>query len=257
MDKILSQIQSFSFLSYSAFAIYGIVAVYIVTIPLCIKKQLEWLRILPAMIFSFVGLGLGAKLFGILSTIMYNLDMGIEITSAVITNSGIVFYGGLLGYLAMSYVILWRIYPANRHSAHDIIATTIPLFHGFARIGCYFAGCCYGLSWEGPLCVVAHDGGHFPIMLVEAAFNFLLFTTLVILLFKKESLKGRLMRLYLWSYSLFRFAIEFFRGDEIRGSLGPFSFSQYVSMGIIIFLVITLLKNRGRAQQTYPNDMLG
>ena len=40
--------------------------------------------------------------------------------------------------------------------------------------------------------------------------------------------------LYLISYSVFRFIIEFFRGDELRGNILWLSTSQFI--GIIIFI---------------------
>ena len=46
------------------------------------------------------------------------------------------------------------------------------------------------------------------------------------------------MRLYLWAYASFRFLVEFFRDDAIRGGFGPLSFSQWVSLGILLGLIV-------------------
>lgn len=257
MNNILQAITEFDPLSYSAFAIYGIIAVYIVAILLCVKLFQVWIKLIPCMIFSFIGLALGAKLFGILSYAMYQIQIGATLTWSVLTDSGIVFYGGLIGYLLTFSLLMPLFFKTGRDIPRDIVAATIPLFHGFARIGCFFGGCCYGLPYSGPLCVTATHGEevttHFPIMLVESAFNFILFAALVVLLIKCVKLRGKLTRVYLWSYSIFRLVIEFFRGDQIRGGFWIFSFSQYVSMGILIYLVVTaIVKRRSKGQIDEP-----
>ena len=53
---------------------------------------------------------------------------------------------------------------------------------------------------------------------------------------------------YLILYSLGRFLIEFLRGDVIRGSVGPFSTSQFIS--IFIFLIgAWLIFNRQKKEE--------
>ncbi|MDO4565482.1 MAG: prolipoprotein diacylglyceryl transferase [Clostridia bacterium] len=247
MDKIIEGFRSFHPLSYSAFAIYGILVVYIAAIILSRQKKVEWMRLIPAMIFSFVGLAIGAKLFGIISYATYYYQDGGTGIVELYTRSGFVFYGGLLGYLLSLSFLLPRFFKGSDYSIpKDIAAATIPLFHGIARIGCFFGGCCYGLPYDGPLCIhVIIDGvetTHFPVMLIESAFNFLLFAALLVLLFKFERTRGKLTSIYLYSYSIFRFIIEFFRGDEVRGGFGPLSFSQYVSIIILVCLIVSEVK---------------
>ena len=50
--------------------------------------------------------------------------------------------------------------------------------------------------------------------------------------------------LYLMCYAVFRFFIEFFRGDKVRGGIGALSFSQIVSILILIGLAIWLYFHR-------------
>ena len=53
---------------------------------------------------------------------------------------------------------------------------------------------------------------------------------------------------YLILYSLGRFMIEFLRGDMIRGEVGPFSTSQFIS--IFIFLIgAWLIHNRQQKEE--------
>ncbi len=47
MMSIKEAFENFSFISYSAFAIYGVIAVYVVALLLCIKKKQDWMRLIP------------------------------------------------------------------------------------------------------------------------------------------------------------------------------------------------------------------
>ena len=91
----------------------------------------------------------------------------------------------------------------------------VPLFHCFGRIGCFMAGCCYGIPTEGPLgitfthSIVAPNGvSLLPIQLIEAGANVI---TFIILLVFKKKLKRPLQNfgLYLLIYSIERFILNF------------------------------------------------
>ena len=88
----------------------------------------------------------------------------------------------------------------------------------------------------------------FPVQLLEAAFELILFIVLAILYYK-NILKGRLILLYLITYSSGRFVFEFLRADNIRGFIFGISTSQAIS--IVIFFVsliafIIIKKNKER-----------
>ena len=83
----------------------------------------------------------------------------------------------------------------------------------------------------------------FPIQLVEAGFNLILFSVLLTL-YKKERINGKLIYIYLLSYSVARFFFEFLRGDDYRGFLFGLSTSQIISILIIIFVGIIIVYKR-------------
>lgn len=122
----------------------------------------------------------------------------------------------------------------------DMVAPAVPLFHMFGRIGCFLGGCCYGVEsdfgfvFEHSLVEAANGVRRFPVQLVEAGFNLLLFAVLAWLL-KKGVCKGKLFLLYLLAYSVGRFVLEFWRGDAYRGFLFGVSTSQLIS--IFLFAV--------------------
>ena len=181
---------------------------------------------------------------------------------------GMVYFGGLYGGIAAGY--WWVRHKKYRLSLYaDISAMALPLFHTFGRIGCFFGGCCYGIPWEhgilyhSPEIPAGQIVRRFPVQLLESALVFLLFLTLYFVFYRvtpKSSEKqksrtnrfrGHLLELYLGSYSVIRFLDEFLRGDAIRGHLGPFSTSQWISLVTLIGLVIVQMvrKNTTRRKQ--------
>lgn len=133
----------------------------------------------------------------------------------------------------------------------DLIGTYAPIIQGFGRIGCFFAGCCYGtictLPWAftythpaslAPLCVPLH-----PTQLYSAALFFMLFFGIKSI---RKYLKkpGLQFMLYLMGTSLIRFSTDFWRGDSIRSNL--FSSYQYLSLALFIsaFIMFIILSYR-------------
>jgi len=158
---------------------------------------------------------------------------------------GVVSWGGVVGgFLAALYASrAWKI-PLLRLG--DIVIPGVALGFAFGRIGCFFAGCCYGLHYDGPLHLTfTHPLAPaavevqplFPIQLLSAV---LLFTLCLILLWviKKQCAKGMAVAVYAILYSMGRFTVEFFRNDP-RGVFLHLSDAQWYS--IFLFLTGTLL----------------
>ena len=145
------------------------------------------------------------------------------------------FYGGLIGG-CIGVIVYARFFKENTVKLAEAFVPAVPLFHVFGRIGCFLAGCCYGILWDGPLgvtftkSIVAPNGiSLLPIQLIEAGANVI---TFVILLVFKGKLKKPLQNfgLYLVIYSIERFVFEFFRGDLARGAFLNVSTSQWISL---------------------------
>ena len=164
---------------------------------------------------------------------------------------GSVFYGGLIGGIGSGYLGL-KILKQDISVYSDLLAPIVPLFHGIARIGCFFAGCCYGIPCEWGITVdynsiIPEMAGvaRFPIQLVEAICNLILASALLFLLLRSQRhpiLSGNLFKIYLIAYGIIRFSDEFLRGDAYRGFLGIFSTSQWVSLVIVSISTILLFR---------------
>ena len=159
---------------------------------------------------------------------------------------GSVFYGGLPGGMLTGFLyIKIKKMPVALYA--DIMASTVPLFHFFGRIGCFLSGCCYGIPFKNGIvyhaAVVESANGiaRFPVQLLEAGLNGCLFF-LLLYLFQKQYGKGKLFAVYMLQYSMIRFGLEFLRGDEYRGFLWGLSTSQWISIflfaGSIVFFLL-------------------
>jgi phosphatidylglycerol---prolipoprotein diacylglyceryl transferase len=144
---------------------------------------------------------------------------------------------------AGSYIYAYKIPPLT---LLDIAGNYAPLLQGFARIGCFFAGCCHGLPSTSSWAIMYTDPRTlaplyvplFPIQLVMSAFFFLLF---FLLLYAKSlfSKPGQIFFLYIIGASIIRIGIDFFRGDVVHLSL--FSTYQWISFFLFCCALIGLL----------------
>ena len=158
---------------------------------------------------------------------------------------GFVFYGALIGGLVgVAIYALRKKLPF--FSLTDYFIPALVLGHAFGRIGCLFAGCCYGMQCDSPISIVFPAGGAapagvplLPTQIMESAFLFLLCAFLVWRLTKKKPF-GTISGWYMVLYGAWRFTIEFFRNDE-RGFVGALSTSQFISIFIFAFGVALLL----------------
>ena len=157
---------------------------------------------------------------------------------------GLVFYGGLIGGVGGIALVAWR-KKKSFFAFTDLLAPCFCLAHMGGRIGCIMAGCCYGMEATG-FCTLTYPDGvpRLAVPLLEAVFLLLLAGVLVWVL-KKQKRRGSVTGWYLILYAVWRFVIEFFRGDEIRGFVGKsLSTSQFISIPILLAGLAVLYVNR-------------
>lgn len=240
---------------YFFFSLFGgTVSICCYLILLLISKVEVSKKNLFLCIFAIVGVLIGARVFGVLTNIAIALYNNKKIGLDVIYKAGLVYYGGLIGGVLFYYIGLRILFKKN----YDInlvnsYAASIPLFHVFGRLGCLFAGCCYGKEYHGYGHInYVRDGistETLPIQLLESFMEFGIFCFLLIL-FCKNKKKTNILYIYFLMYSVGRFIIEFFRGDEYRGDFGVLSFSQIIS--ILVFIInIFLCLRRSRENESY------
>jgi phosphatidylglycerol:prolipoprotein diacylglycerol transferase len=146
---------------------------------------------------------------------------------------GLVFYGGLIGAGLTAYIYL-RMTKAPVWAVGDAVAPGVALGHVAGRFGCWFNGCCYGRPSQRFGVIFPSLGDHIPhlpVMLYEAAFLLVLSGCLTWGFFRRR-FDGQIFWAYVLAYALWRFCIEFLRGDSERGVLfsSALSPSQWISL---------------------------
>lgn len=227
-------------------------------------RHIEICDVLYSAIYAAVGIIAGSKLLYLITTlpgVLMNFGLFLEHPwdSLVYMFSGYVFYGGLIGG-AVAFCIYCRKYKLPLEDFIDSVMPSVPLFHIFGRIGCLFAGCCYGIEYHGIFRVTfphnnitADIAGvpRFPTQICEAVYNLLL--VVILILYSRKPRKAySIAGLYLVFYSLFRFFIEFVRGDMARGGLWIFSTSQWISMGLFVFGWVLILRKQKKGSRKAP-----
>ena len=182
---------------------------------------------------AIVAIGLG---FGSAALFQATYDY-IENPSAGFKFGGITFIGGLIGGVVaflLGYAIFRKKYEARLVDIIPIVPCCITIAHAFGRVGCFFAGCCYGKQTDCFLGVHFPNvpGKVHPTQLYEAIFLFAVFAICYLLYWKKHF--KHTMSIYLICYGIFRFSIEYLRGDhrgELVGSISP---SQFWSILMVV-----------------------
>lgn len=168
---------------------------------------------------------------------------------------GITFLGGLIGgavcFIGIYFLLrLRKKMPFTLWQVLEIVPCIITCAHAFGRVGCFFAGCCYGKKTDSFLGVkfpALPEPVH-PTQLYEAAFLFILFGVLSWLLVKKKSALN--FEIYLIGYGIFRFLLEFLR-DDYRGKLiGALSPSQFWSLVMVLLGAGMIFRKRTHKIET-------
>ena len=233
---------------YSICFIVGIIACFVFTYIALKKCGYSYTARDTIMI-----IGIFAILIGILSAALFQAFYNL-IAGRGFTFQGMTFIGGLIGgvisflgiYFLYVYVINPRLKEKNFFKSDmnkgvwyllRIAPISITIAHAFGRLGCMFAGCCHGHvthEWYG----IWNEGLHahtVPIQLYEAIFLFTISVAMIVLLFAFKFKYN--MSLYLVSYGVWRFIIEYFRADY-RGDFIPgLSPSQFWSIVMVLLVV--------------------
>jgi phosphatidylglycerol:prolipoprotein diacylglycerol transferase len=260
MHPILFEIGGFPVYTYGLL----LAAAYLLGLQFALMRArtrgLDPNRVMDLGIWIIVSALLGAKLLlVIVESDKFSTDPA-ELLNLV--RSGGVFYGGLI---AAVVVALWYL---RRHrmpmwTVTDVFAPGIALGHVIGRMGCLFAGCCFGRPADVPWAITFHNEFAaqnvgtplgiplHPTQLYEAGAELLILVVLLATERKGRPFPGRTFWGYMLLYGVSRFVIEFYRGDP-RGMVGDLSTSQFVSLLIVPLSIVMLfvLSRRGDVPAT-------
>lgn len=159
-------------------------------------------------------------------------------TSISFGKNGITFYGGLLFGLTFIF-IMSRLLKFSAINFFNISVPSIFLSHAIGRVGCFLAGCCYGVPCTNYFCFSDQYGvQRLPIQLIESVL--LIFGYFISQYF--GLLKYRAV-FYLIYYPFLRFILEVYRNDD-RGILlqNLFSPSQVISLSLLLLAAVIVFR---------------
>ena len=244
-----------------------LIAVGVIVCMVFIRLQADWrglkAKLQNLLLFNAVAavvLGYG---FAVLFQAFYNyMANG---TFEIVNSTGSTFYGGLIGGTAMFIVIYFVagrfLYPDGYHvrqfrTVSDLAPAAITVAHGFGRLGCLMAGCCYGAqcdAWYG-IEMVGLGYKVVPVQLFEALFLFALSAILLILF--KRGVKYQ-MPIYMLTYACWRFVAELMRNDYRGATVVDFlTPSQLISVlllvgGGVLLAIELCLDHRGAKEERH------
>jgi phosphatidylglycerol:prolipoprotein diacylglycerol transferase len=178
------------------------------------------------------GAAIGGRVLDVLTVPSNYLDQPSRLLS--MDGTGFVFFGSLAA-IVLGFAWLGRRYGVGFGQVCDLGATWIALGHVFGRLGCWFAGCCWGAptpaAWgvQFPSESVAYmagevplDGTHtvplHPVQLYESAGLALLFVWLWTMRRRRGiETRWRQASRYAVGYGVLRTLLEPLRGDPSRG----------------------------------------
>lgn len=143
--------------------------------------------------------------------------------------SGRTIVGGIIGGVLAVYLTKRKLGIKVRLGNHLVPSLCIGIF--FGRIGCFLAGCCYGIATSLPWGVNFGDGVlRNPTQLYEAVFVLGLFVYAQIM--KDRYAPGELFRLFMITYFGWRFLVEFIRVNPVW--MMGLTYYQVVALGVMI-----------------------
>ena len=171
-----------------------------------IPKKQENLFLICLLIFSI----LGARIYGVIADWSYFSQNPIQILN--LRGGGLGIYGGLIGGI-LFIIFFCKINKINILFILNLISPIIPLCQSLGRWGNFFNHEIYGVSNQ-------------PIWLYESILMIFVFLLL-------QKTKTHSTGIYLISYGIIRFALEFLRTDTIP--IFYLSLAQILSLLFILF----------------------
>ncbi len=242
---------------------YGVmIALGVLTAVLVSMYRAKRRGLVPDEVLSFALYGIISGVVG--AKLMYcivHLREVIADPTLLWNGSGMLVYGAIIGAIG-TLVLYCRRKKLKFFEYFDLIMPSILLAQGFGRIGCFFAGCCYGKETTSCIGLVFPEGSIapagvplWPTQLVSAGWHFL--CAAVLFRYEKNPAHRKTVGIaYLTLFGIGRFIIDFFRGDKqnvVRGvSLSQIGSIALAAAGAVLIAVI--LHRRKRNAETEAED---
>jgi phosphatidylglycerol---prolipoprotein diacylglyceryl transferase len=247
MHPILLKLGSFTIYTYGFLIAMGIMIGLFVARKEAKRKGIDPDKVTDLCFYLVISGVVGSRVFYIATTPEMFVDDFLEIFR--IWNGGLVFYGAFIGafiagiiYVTKHKLPLWNV--------ADICAPAVAIGHVFGRLGCFFAGCCYGKVCDLPWAVSFTDPETLarpigvplhPTQLYASGSNLAIFIILL-LIRRRMKFDGQLFWIYVMLYGIVRSINEMLRAD-FRGEVlfQTFSISQVIGWSMASLALVMLI----------------
>lgn len=262
MYPILFRLGGLTIYAYGFFVAIGFVAGVVLANLKARKKGIPFDRVVDLFFYSVLSAILGSRILFVLLHLSVYRENPLEVFR--IWEGGLVFYGGLILAIGVSLAYLkWHRLPIWKWA--DLFSPSIALGLFFGRMGCFFAGCCYGketslfwgVTFTNPNSLARLNVPLHPTQLYEAGSSLAIFFFLN-WMGGKKAFDGQIFWFFLFLYSGARFFIEVLR-DDPRGFIFGDLLSTSQGVGILlamisIFMLFYLKRKQGRQQDGRPGS---
>lgn len=167
------------------------------------------------------------------------------------------YYGSLTAWF-IAITILTIVFKTSPLHVHDMFAPALPIQLFFAKLACFFSGCCSGFAMPGSWYFNQNTGRcEFPVQLLEALVALGLYFVLIWYQ-KRNRFPGSMFPLYLVLYAASRFMTEFFRADfpNVFWGLDAYQLMSivYAFLGTVLFGIVWLY-NHTRKEAAQITEM--
>jgi phosphatidylglycerol:prolipoprotein diacylglycerol transferase len=199
----------------------------------------------------------GTALIG--GRVLYFISSGQPIQSLLdffaVWNGGLSILGAFISAL-ITFSLYLRYLKIPILETIDLICIHVGLLQAIGRIGCFFAGCCHGTEWNGPLAIMYQNKDALaplhiylhPTQLYSSITLFCIFLFMYFYAQHRFKQPGQCTALYLLLMSSERFLNDFLR-DERYMFTSTFSINQLIALGLIsisfLFLYETFYRKKG------------
>lgn len=252
MHPVLFEIGPLKVYTYGLMMALGILAAIFVARKIAPKVGIDPEKITDMAIFAVLG-GLVGSYVNFIISYDWSQFKADPLGILRFWEGGLVFLGGLIGGTVFAILYIRR-HKWPLWEVADICAIAVPLAYGFGRIGCFFAGCCYGKACELPWAVTfpGHLAARHPTQLYSMLLGFGL-AAFAYFFRKKRSFAGQSFLFYLFLYGLGRGIIEFFRVEPtVFGT--RMSVAQFT--GLLLMIAAAALYPILRKRNKYPQEPL-
>lgn len=157
-------------------------------------------------------------------------------------NLGLSSYGAVIGILIMIFIFSKQ-FKIKYKELINIVLKAIPLMYAIGKIGCFVAGCCYGIEYDGIFSITyqyslsAPNGiSLFPVQIVETIAFLLIFIYL-----NTTKNKDNIIAESFILCGISKFSLDYLRMSHVGEIL---SLNQIISLIFIVIGIFLILKNK-------------